>query len=151
MADKTPTKRPEPTASEAMFFFAIVKHTRNRADIDWDAVAQEQGFKNAEVAKVRFGQVKRKLGIDPNVTPKKGSNSSPGGASTPSKVRKTPTGRTGTKGRGRGSRAKKESDEAAAAADEAGDDTTTAVESPIGKGEEDDSINLKAEHGEDPF
>lgn len=42
----------EPTASEAMFFFAIVKHTRNRADIDWDAVAQEQGFKNAEVAKV---------------------------------------------------------------------------------------------------
>jgi hypothetical protein len=66
-------------------------------------------------------------------------------------VRKTPTGRTGTKGRGRGSRAKKESDEAAAAADEAGDDTTIAVESPIGKGEEDDSINLKAEHGEDPF
>lgn len=54
MADKTPTKRPEPTASEAMFFFAIVKHTRNRADIDWDAVAQEQGFKNAEVAKVRL-------------------------------------------------------------------------------------------------
>ncbi|KAK1245287.1 hypothetical protein MKX08_004916 [Trichoderma sp. CBMAI-0020] len=151
MADKTPTKRPEPTASEAMFFFAIVKHTRNRADIDWDAVAQEQGFKNAEVAKVRFGQVKRKLGIDSNVTPKKGSNASPSSASTPSKVRKTPTGRAGTKGRARGSRAKKENDDAAAADAEAGDDTTTAVESPSAKGEEDDSINFKAEHGEDPF
>lgn len=54
MADETPSKRREPTASEAMFFFAIVKHTRNKADIDWEAVAQEQNFKNAEVAKVRF-------------------------------------------------------------------------------------------------
>lgn len=50
MAD-TPKKK-EPTASEAMFFFAIVKHTRNKADIDWTAVAAEQGFKNANVAKV---------------------------------------------------------------------------------------------------
>jgi hypothetical protein len=49
-----PTPKKEPTASEAMFFFAIVKHTRNKADIDWAAVATEQGFKNAEVAKVRF-------------------------------------------------------------------------------------------------
>lgn len=48
---ETPKKK-EPTASEAMFFFAIVKHTRNKADIDWSAVAAEQGFKNAEVAKV---------------------------------------------------------------------------------------------------
>jgi hypothetical protein len=54
MADEAPKQRKEPTASEAMFFFAIVKHTRNKADIDWDAVAQDQNFKNAEVAKVRF-------------------------------------------------------------------------------------------------
>ena len=51
MAETTPKKK-EPTASEAMFFFAIVKHTKNKADIDWEAVATEQGFKNAEVAKV---------------------------------------------------------------------------------------------------
>ncbi|GFP54100.1 hypothetical protein ACSS6W_001762 [Trichoderma asperelloides] len=150
MADETPSKRREPTASEAMFFFAIVKHTRNKADIDWEAVAQEQNFKNAEVAKVRFGQVKRKLGIDSNVTPKKG-NASTAIASTPSKVRKTPAGRAGAKGRGRGARAKKEDDEAAAFDAETGDDTTTAVESPFPKGEEDDGINFKAEHGEDPF
>jgi hypothetical protein len=61
MADETPTKRREPTASEAMFFFAIVKHTRNKADIDWDAVAQEQNFKNAEVAKVRILRIQSVL------------------------------------------------------------------------------------------
>lgn len=58
MADETPKQRREPTASEAMFFFAIVKHTRNKADIDWDAVAQDQNFKNADVAKVRFHSLK---------------------------------------------------------------------------------------------
>ncbi|KAH8178050.1 hypothetical protein LIA77_03132 [Sarocladium implicatum] len=88
MAGITPKK--DPTASEAMFFFAIVKHTKNKADIDWAAVANEQGFKNAEVAKVRFGQVKRKLGIN-----------EPAGPRTPSKagvaagrVTKTPTKRS---------------------------------------------------------
>lgn len=109
----------DPTASEAMFFFAIVKHTKNKADIDWTAVATEQGFKNADVAKVghpspntkeclvlpsrakfltqgsqvRFGQVKRKLGINDPAT-----------ARTPTKtgvasgrVTKTPTKRGATK------------------------------------------------------
>ncbi|KYK55765.1 hypothetical protein DCS_07729 [Drechmeria coniospora] len=110
----------EPTASEAMFFFAIVKHTRNKADIDWAAVAVEQGFKNAEVAKVRFGQVKRKLGISSTtipesptsatkVTPKKGRVVNGPGASsaafsvisgTSSKVTKN-TGHTRAKKRGR--------------------------------------------------
>jgi hypothetical protein len=42
----------EPTAAEAMLFFSIVKHTRNKADVDWDSVALEAGFKNADVAKV---------------------------------------------------------------------------------------------------
>ena len=50
--ESTNTPKKEPTTSEAMFFFAIVKHTRNKADIDWHAVAAEQGFKNADVAKV---------------------------------------------------------------------------------------------------
>ncbi|KAM5351963.1 hypothetical protein ACJ41O_004686 [Fusarium nematophilum] len=91
----------EPTAAEAMLFFSIVKHTRNKADVDWEAVAQEAGFKNADVAKVRFGQVKRKLGIstDPNgpTTPTK---KTPGSGS---KVAKTPR----SKGKSR-SKVKKE-------------------------------------------
>lgn len=46
-----------PTTAEAMFFFAIVKHTKNKADINWEGVASEQGLKNAEVAKVRSSQI----------------------------------------------------------------------------------------------
>ncbi|PHH81633.1 hypothetical protein CDD82_326 [Ophiocordyceps australis] len=46
-----------------MFFLAVVKYMRNKAEVDWNAVAVEQRLKNAEVAKVRFGQIKRKLGI----------------------------------------------------------------------------------------
>jgi hypothetical protein len=49
MAD---SNKKEPTAAEAMLFFSIVKHTRNKADVDWNAVATEAGFKNADVAKV---------------------------------------------------------------------------------------------------
>ncbi|KAH6891133.1 hypothetical protein B0T10DRAFT_303697 [Thelonectria olida] len=99
----------EPTAAEAMLFFSIVKNTRNKADVDWDVVASEQGFKNAEVAKVRFGQVKRKLGIssDPAAaggspgSAKKGANGNGAAAGpiTPSKVTKTP--RKGKGGRGK--------------------------------------------------
>ncbi|KHO02046.1 uncharacterized protein MAM_01047 [Metarhizium album ARSEF 1941] len=101
----TPKKK-EPTASEAMFFFAIVKHTRNKADIDWSAVATEQGFKNADVAKVRFGQVKRKLGITTNTDTPATSSRTPikkvgSVAGTPTKVIKS-SGRAGTKGRTKG-------------------------------------------------
>ncbi|EGR52835.1 uncharacterized protein TRIREDRAFT_102775 [Trichoderma reesei QM6a] len=148
MADETPKQRPQPTASEAMFFFAIVKHTKNRADIDWHAVAEEQGFKNAEVAKVRFGQVRRKLGIESNTTPKKGGGNTSSAASTPSKVRKTPTGRTGTKGKGRsGGKAKKEVKPEPDVDDD--DDGTVDGEesSPI---KDEDVIRFKTEH-EDPF
>lgn len=41
-----------PTATEALFFFNIVQHMKNKGDIDWDAVADSSGFKNAGVAKV---------------------------------------------------------------------------------------------------
>ncbi|KAH7154988.1 hypothetical protein B0J13DRAFT_544478 [Dactylonectria estremocensis] len=98
----------EPTAAEAMLFFSIVKNTRNKADVDWDAVALEQNFKNSEVAKVRFGQVKRKLGIssDASVPPrtpiKKGATSS---------TLTTPSGVTKPKSTPRKSRAKVKKEE----------------------------------------
>lgn len=51
MAPETPTK--EPSATEARFFFSILKHTANKpSDINWTLVAEEMGFKSAEVAKV---------------------------------------------------------------------------------------------------
>ena len=45
-------KYPEPTTSEAYFFFNILKHQKTKMDVDWDAVATDSGFKNADVAKV---------------------------------------------------------------------------------------------------
>ncbi|KAG6004117.1 hypothetical protein E4U21_001388 [Claviceps maximensis] len=119
MASNTTPQKKEPTAQEAMFFFAIVKHTRNKADIDWNAVAVEQGFKNAEVAKVRFGQVKRKLGISSEAGPvaatppmtSRTPTKRPGSlAGSPTRVAKT-TGRAGTKGKTQGRIVKKEYDE----------------------------------------
>lgn len=50
MADES--KQPQPTASEALFFYSIVKNMKALTDIDWNAVAEDRGFKNAEVAKV---------------------------------------------------------------------------------------------------
>jgi hypothetical protein len=52
MADNAPNGL-QPTASEALFFFSIVKNMKALSDIDWAAVAEDRGFKNAEVAKVR--------------------------------------------------------------------------------------------------
>ncbi|KAJ4254894.1 hypothetical protein NW762_009692 [Fusarium torreyae] len=95
----------EPTAAEAMLFFSIVKHTRNKADVDWNAVAVEAGFKNADVAKVRFGQVKRKLGISTETTAPARAPATPK-KSSGSRVSKTP--RSATKGKGKGGKAKKE-------------------------------------------
>ncbi|KAF4582074.1 origin recognition complex subunit 6 (ORC6) domain-containing protein [Ophiocordyceps camponoti-floridani] len=87
------TPKKEPTPSEAMFFFAIVKFTRNKADIDWDAVAKEQGFKSADVARVRFGQIKRKLGINSNMetTPASSARTSTKKRDAASSALETPT------------------------------------------------------------
>ncbi|RBR13120.1 uncharacterized protein FIESC28_08306 [Fusarium coffeatum] len=99
MADKR-----EPTAAEAMLFFSIVKHTRNKADVDWNAVATEAGFKNADVAKVRFGQVKRKLGITTETTAPARTPATP---KKPSRVSKTTTPRS-VKAKGKNNKVKKE-------------------------------------------
>ncbi|KAM0427332.1 hypothetical protein ACHAPT_007767 [Fusarium lateritium] len=118
----------EPTAAEAMLFFSIVKHTRNKADVDWDLVAIEAGFKNADVAKVRFGQVKRKLGIstDTGVTPRAPTTPTKKGAS---KVAKTPRS---NKGKGRGGKVKKEEEkQQQLEADE--DDEDQKMEQPFAK------------------
>ncbi|KAJ6784931.1 hypothetical protein PWT90_10944 [Aphanocladium album] len=123
------TGKPSPTSSEAMFFFNIVQHMKNKAEIDWDAVAVSTGFKNAGVAKVRFGQIKRKHGLDgesPARSPagkKNGKQPGDGGPSTPTKVtkpRKAP-------GSGRGRRVKKQ-EEPEDDLDEDGTSTTIKAE-----------------------
>lgn len=55
MADATEnTPKKDPTAQEAMFFYTMIKYMKNKADVDWDKVAAEVGFKNAGVARVRL-------------------------------------------------------------------------------------------------
>ncbi|KAK4043596.1 hypothetical protein C8A01DRAFT_12900 [Parachaetomium inaequale] len=54
----------QPSAQEAYLFYTIIKNMKGKPDIDWAAVATDAGFKNAETAKVRYGQIKRKLGLD---------------------------------------------------------------------------------------
>jgi hypothetical protein len=44
--------RKQPTAGEAFLFYTIIKNMKNKPDIDWAAVAVDNGFKNAETAKV---------------------------------------------------------------------------------------------------
>ncbi|KAM3513736.1 hypothetical protein MY11210_002645 [Beauveria gryllotalpidicola] len=80
-----------PTPSEAIFFFNIVQHMKNKGDIDWDAVAESSGFKNAGVARVRFGQIKRKYGLEGDSPSKKtGKGAQPGDIPpTPTKVTKS--------------------------------------------------------------
>ncbi|KAK4101001.1 hypothetical protein N658DRAFT_471917 [Parathielavia hyrcaniae] len=56
--------RKQPTAQEAYLFYTIIKNMKGKPEIDWTAVAVDAGFKNAETAKVRYGQIKRKLGLD---------------------------------------------------------------------------------------
>lgn len=41
----------------------IAKYDRNPPDVDWDAVALASGYKNAETVKVRYRQIKIKLGL----------------------------------------------------------------------------------------
>lgn len=83
--------RKQPTPQEAYLFYTIIKNMKGRPDIDWASVAVDNNFKNAETAKVcsalfrvrvtqsqipdtdiiflflpkvRFGQIRRKLGLD---------------------------------------------------------------------------------------
>jgi hypothetical protein len=44
--------RVQPTAAEGLFFYTVNKHTANKLDVNWNAVAAEMGLKNGEIARV---------------------------------------------------------------------------------------------------
>ncbi|RDW95336.1 hypothetical protein BP5796_01099 [Coleophoma crateriformis] len=95
-----------PTTKEALFFLSILANQKTKPDVDWDLVAQKNGYNNGNTAKTRFGQIKRRLGYtDDYVAPKaggsggrkpkakaeaEGSSSGSGMNKTPTKVKKTP-------------------------------------------------------------
>ncbi|KAI0121518.1 hypothetical protein F4776DRAFT_220196 [Hypoxylon sp. NC0597] len=51
-------------ASDHKFFVTIIKYLPMPAgmELDWDAFAKDMGFKDATIAKMRFGQIRRKYG-----------------------------------------------------------------------------------------
>ncbi|KAK0705126.1 hypothetical protein B0H67DRAFT_448774, partial [Lasiosphaeris hirsuta] len=44
--------RKQPTAAEAFLFYTIIKNMKEKPAIDWDGVARDNNFKNADTAKV---------------------------------------------------------------------------------------------------
>lgn len=42
----------DPTPQDGYFFFMIIKHSRNKLDVNWEAVANEMCYANAHTAKV---------------------------------------------------------------------------------------------------
>ncbi|KAI1131204.1 hypothetical protein F5Y10DRAFT_234045 [Nemania abortiva] len=51
------------TAGDGKFFSVMSKHLPATLDIDWDQFAKDMGLKNAAVAKVRYRQIRTKLGL----------------------------------------------------------------------------------------
>ncbi|KLU81622.1 hypothetical protein MAPG_00707 [Magnaporthiopsis poae ATCC 64411] len=89
-APATPSPRKiDPTPQEAYFFLYILKHLKNKPEVDWEAVAREANFKNGPTANARFRQIKQKLGFAAAPTPKKArASGEASGSKTPrSRVR----------------------------------------------------------------
>ncbi|KAI9828888.1 MAG: hypothetical protein M1819_006503 [Sarea resinae] len=80
----------QPSMQDGQFMLSVIRNMKNKPDIDFEAVANELGYKNGSTASVRFGQIKRKLGYDKTAegstaaSAKSGISSSPSGS--PSKV-----------------------------------------------------------------
>ncbi|KAI1365820.1 hypothetical protein F5Y08DRAFT_302765 [Xylaria arbuscula] len=52
------------SAADIKFFTILFKYLPRQLDIKWEDFAKEMGLKNQNVAKVRLGQIRKKLGID---------------------------------------------------------------------------------------
>ncbi|KAI0871394.1 hypothetical protein GGS24DRAFT_509852 [Hypoxylon argillaceum] len=62
------------TPGDSKFFVILVKYLPKAVEIDWDEFAKEMGLKDGNVAKVRFRQIRTKLGI---LLPEAGSPAKP--------------------------------------------------------------------------
>ena len=58
--------------------------------VDWDVVAQKAGYSNAVTARTRFGQIKKKLGFNPDAL------APPAGAGKAPRAKKAKTNGSGT-------------------------------------------------------
>ncbi|TAQ86147.1 hypothetical protein B7494_g5523 [Chlorociboria aeruginascens] len=58
---KSIAKMSEPTAKDALFFWAILSSMNTKPDVDWKVIAEKAGLKNANTASTRFNQIKKKF------------------------------------------------------------------------------------------
>ncbi|KAI0403215.1 hypothetical protein F4802DRAFT_599356 [Xylaria palmicola] len=85
------------TQAEARFFACMTKHSKT-IDVNWDKFAVEMGFKNEVVAKTRYRQIRKKLGLDGSAT-EAGADTSADAMSPSPKAMKTVKGARVTKPR----------------------------------------------------
>ncbi|KAI0142813.1 hypothetical protein GGR57DRAFT_485281 [Xylariaceae sp. FL1272] len=93
--DKTNETVAKATDTDVKFFTTFFSFVpQNIPGFDWEGFAQAMGMKSAKIAKTRYGQIRKKLGITSAVAEKGDSvHTTTAGPSTPSKVTKAKTPR----------------------------------------------------------
>ncbi|KAI0831567.1 hypothetical protein F5Y06DRAFT_301603 [Hypoxylon sp. FL0890] len=101
MASKIDTNGPLVSVSESdqKFFATLMKYLPMSGSINmnWEAFAEEMGFKNVSIAKVRFNQIRRKF----DSSKATGTTQDPLKATKSTKVMKSKKGKETGKGRGK--------------------------------------------------
>ncbi|KAK0706574.1 hypothetical protein B0T26DRAFT_680241 [Lasiosphaeria miniovina] len=77
--DGDSSRPPMPNQAESYLFYTMHLAMKSKPEFDWNAIAEMNGFKNAETAKVRYGQIKRKLKMETWTVPASAA-SGPGSA-----------------------------------------------------------------------
>nr|POE65321.1 hypothetical protein CFP56_34988 [Quercus suber] len=83
------------TTAESKIILGVLKHLSSDIQADFDAIAAELGYKSAEVAKVRWRQVRNKrfpLGERASSAPSGGIDKANSSKKTPVKAKKAGTG-----------------------------------------------------------
>ncbi|KAI9800448.1 MAG: hypothetical protein M1833_003334 [Piccolia ochrophora] len=96
--NSTPPTGKDPTLKDMHFFYAVFNSQEGSPKINWDQVATVTGLKNGSTASVRFGQIKKKLGLTSNgaISTQTSPRAKKGTARLVGKVTK-PRGRPATK------------------------------------------------------
>ncbi|KAI1101936.1 hypothetical protein F4804DRAFT_334822 [Jackrogersella minutella] len=64
-----------PSAKDQKFFSTIFKYLPHFVDLDWDSFSREMGLKDANIAKIRYRQIRLKYAIDKSVRTARKSSS----------------------------------------------------------------------------
>ncbi|KAK8078027.1 hypothetical protein PG996_004197 [Apiospora saccharicola] len=130
---------PKVTEQEARFFVSVFKHMEGKVQIDWANVAKETGYNSGSTAQTRFGQMKRRLGVNNSKT---GASAANAPARTAKRAANAPASRV-TKRTKRAKRA-----EAASHQESDDDEDSPSVEKTVKADAEDMELDIKEEINE---